>query len=233
MKKWFPEALIVCAILMVVSYGFAQSWTKTSAVAGAVESVTLSSDGDIIMTVGSNTPVVSTNRGVTWHPFPSTPNPGIYDFNQIAISGDGSTVIGTYWLGTWTVCVSKDLANSWYKTSLQNCGAIAISKDGSKLFAATNGGSIYESTNSGTNWFSTGAPNKSWSCLAVSADGTKLVAAAANDRIYTNSGLGWAATGVGPGGNWNSIAISADGNDLLAGGDAVTGTGISTNFGST
>jgi hypothetical protein len=231
MKKWFPDALVACAILMVVSYGFAQSWTQTSAVAYDVISIASSADGNIIMTVGSATPVVSTNRGVTWHPFPSIPPPGyVFGLTQIAMSGDGSKVIANYYyLSVGTVCVSMDLANSWYKTSLQNCGAIAISKDGSKLFAGITGGLIYESTNFGTNWFSIGAPNKTWSCLAVSADGTKIAAGASSDRIYTNSGLVWAATSS-PSNSWYSIAASTDGNNLVATGSG--GTFVSTNFGS-
>jgi photosystem II stability/assembly factor-like uncharacterized protein len=235
MKRWLPEALAVIAILAVVSYGFAQTWTQTSGSFGVDnQTIALSADGNIIMTVGSTHPSISTNRGVTWSPFPTNSLPASTNlFRQITMSADGSKVIGNSYyynnLSGGTIYVSKDSANSWYRTSMQNCGAIAISKDGNKLFAGINGGSIYESTDFGTNWFSTGAPSKSWFCLSISADGTKLIADASNDYIYTNSGFEWAASSL-PSNYLYSITASTDGNCLVATG--IGGTYVSTNFGS-
>jgi hypothetical protein len=226
MKRLLPEAIILCAIIMVVSYGFAQSWTKTSAKAYAVQSIALSADGKIIMSVGSTTPVVSTNRGIAW--ISITP---VTDIDHIASSADGTKLIGVSYFADYTY-VSTDSGNTWNPTGspIQNWRACAISADGSKLFAAVNGGLIYSSTNFGTNWISIGAPTNSWSCLALSADGTKLAAGAQNDRIYTstNSGVPKPATSS-PSNSWASIASSADGSHLVA--TCGVGTYVSTNSG--
>jgi hypothetical protein len=57
MRKWLPESIVLCAILMVVSYGFAQSWTQFGSSFGVDnEFIALSADGNIIMTVGSTNP---------------------------------------------------------------------------------------------------------------------------------------------------------------------------------
>jgi hypothetical protein len=212
--------------MMVVSYGFAQTWTKTSDMAGVVESIALSADGKIIMAAASDTPVVSTNRGVSWSP------PAQIFFTQIALSADGtkSIAVGEY-LADHTY-VSMDSGNTWNPTGspIQNWQTCAISADGSKLFAAVNGGLIYNSTDFGTNWISIGAPSNSWSCLALSADGTTLAAGAQNDRIYisTNSGVPEPATNS-PINSWAAIASSADGSHLVA--TSGSGTYVSTNSG--
>jgi hypothetical protein len=126
-----------------------------------------------------------------------------------------------------------DSGNTWNPSGSptqiwQNC---AISADGSKFFAAVNGGLIYSSTNFGTNWFSIGAPSNSWSCLAVSADGTKLAAGAQNDRIYTSTNSGMPQPALSsPSNSWAAIASSADGSHLVA--TSSSGTYVSTNSGS-
>lgn len=228
MKKLLPEAIIFCAIAMVVSYGFAQTWTKTSANALG-GSLAVSADGKIIMSVGSDTPFVSTNSGVNWTPM-TLPNYG----QRIASSADGTKAIAlnSYISHPTPIYVSMDLGNTWNPSGspTQVWQACAISADGSKLFAAVNGGLIYSSTNFGTNWISIGVPSNSWSCLALSADGTKLAAGAQNDRIYisTNSAVPQPATSS-PSNSWAAIASSADGSHLVA--TSSSGTYLSTNFG--
>jgi len=209
---------------MVVYYSFAQTWTRTSANTFG-ESAALSADGRIIMSVGSSTPVVSTNRGLTWTAIPDN---GLWD---IASSADGIKLIGLCVYNGY-VNVSIDSGNTWTPTSSPNLNwqAIAISADGSKLFAGVNGGLIFVSTDFGTNWTPTGAPNTAWSCIALSADGTRLAAGTFNERIYTstNSGNTW-TTASSPSNTWRSIASSTDGSHLVATGDG--GTYISTNSG--
>ena len=226
MQKLLPEAIVICAILMVVSYGFAQTWTKKTGAFALAESIAISADGRIIMSVGSDSPVVSTNWGSAW-----TSPTLVYGLNHIAASSDGLKVIAVR-RNTGQIYVSMDSANSWTPTALSfpNSEAIAISADGSKFFAALNGGRICESTNFGTDWYYAGPAIKAWSCLAASADGTKLATGVFNDQVYTstNSGHTWTATSS-LSNSWTSIASSTDGCHLLATGG--NGTFVSTNSG--
>ena len=238
MKKLFPEAVVLCAIIMVVSYGFAQTWRQTSAPNYVPFSIAASADGRIIMAVGSGTPAVSTDSGKTW-----TTNTAFPWGYGIASSADGTKMVGDFYLqgGGENVFVSTNSGNTWTQTSLPQgyWWSFASSADGVKLVAAiwdglnytsTNFG-IYTSTNSGISWLTNNAPSKPWISLASSADGTKLVAVAYKDRIYTstNSGLTWTPTSA-PSNSCESIASSADGSHLVATGRS--GTYASTNSGS-
>ncbi|MDD5139354.1 MAG: hypothetical protein PHY43_03720 [Verrucomicrobiales bacterium] len=226
MRKFLPEAIVLCAIVIAVSYGFAQTWTQTSAnTYGA--SIALSADGKTVMSVGSDQPVISTNWGVTWTAFA----PSLY-FGDIASSADGTKLIAVRGFNDDCIYVSIDSGNSWMPTGspIQRWASCTSSTDGTKLAAAARNGFIYTSTDSGTTWQTNNSPTNSWQSLASSADGAKLAAAANGGKIYTstNSGLTWAATSA-PSNSWISIASSIDGSQLLAG--SAAGTYFSTNSG--
>ncbi len=226
--KLLPETVTLCAILMVVGYAFAQTWTQTSAGTGAVESVALSADGHIIASAGSPTPLVSTNWGVTWIRPVFTPALTIY-LRRVAVSADGTKMAA---VGPRVApYISQDSGITWVQVTSpsQNLLVVAISADGSNLFAGEYGGLIFKSTNFGTNWVATGAPSKTWTCIAPSSDGTKLAAGTLGDRIFTstNSGLTWTPTSA-PSNSWSSIASSSDGSHLIATGSNIY---ISTNSG--
>jgi hypothetical protein len=226
MKKLLPDAIIFCAILMVVRYGFAQTWTHTSASTFAW-SIALSADGKNIMSVGSTEPVISTNQGVNWTPFAPAP----LDFGSIASSADGTKLVAAR-LFADHIYVSNDSGNTWMPTSslIQSWFTCTSSADGTKLVAAVFNGLIYTSTNSGTTWLTNNAPTNFWRSIASSADGCKLAATANSGKIYTstNSGLTWTPT-IAPSNSWQGIACSADGSYLAAGGGG--GIYLSTNSG--
>jgi hypothetical protein len=232
-KKLFPEAVALCAIIMVISYGFAQTWRQTSGPNFFPFSIAASADGKIIMAVGSGStpPVVSTNSGATWTTNTTFPS---WSFG-IASSVDGTKVVGEFHIQTKgnVVFVSTNSGSTWTQTSLPQglWWTFASSADGIKLTAAANNGLIYTSTNSGTTWLTNNMPANTWESIASSADGTKLAVVAYNDKIYTstNSGLTWRPTSA-PNSSWYSIASSADGNRFVATGDG--GSYISTNSGS-
>lgn len=104
----------------------------------------------------------------------------------------------------------------------QPWSAVASSADGTRLFAAVNGGSIYISTNSGVIWSAASAPATNWLALASSADGATLVALANNGSIYTSldSGATWKGTNLTEASTSlyanGAVASSTDGSELLA-----------------
>jgi hypothetical protein len=232
-KKLFPEAVVLCAIIMVVSYSFAQTWTQTSGSIFGPYSMTESADGRVIMAIGSGCPVVSTNSGVTW-----VTNTAFSGGMAVASSADGTKMVGSFYLNlngntTYIVSVSTNSGNTWTQTGLPQVrfSSFASSADGVKLAAVMYNGLIYTSTNSGTTWLVNDVPTKTWHSIASSSDGTRLAAIAYNYPIYTstNSGLTWTPTSA-PSNFWSSIASSADGIHLIA--TAYSDTYISTNSGS-
>jgi photosystem II stability/assembly factor-like uncharacterized protein len=185
MKRWLPEFLVICAILMVVGYGFAQSWTLTSSNV-LLQSVAVSADGKRAIAVPSwHTEYISTNWGKTWQ-YKSL---SVY-ISLVASSADGKKLLAADTSGLFDdVCVSTNSGNSWTQTSLPQLRwtSCATSADGTMLVVAANSGQIYTSTNSGSTWQATSAPSKIWYGLASSTDGTKLVACASTDQIYTST----------------------------------------------
>jgi hypothetical protein len=227
MKKWFPEVVVFCAILMVVQYAFSQSWRQCSSRPYITTAIAASADGRAIMAVGSGNPALSIDSGNTW----ITDIPDTSDGSTIAISANGTKMVAIFETGY--VSVSTNSGLTWTQTSLPAWyGSCASSADGTKLVVALWGDSIYTSTNSGISWLTNNAANNNWISVASSSDGTKLAAAADYDQIYTstNSGLTWSPTSAPTNIYWNSIASSFDGTHLIATGD--NGTYFSTNSGS-
>lgn len=126
--------------------------------------------------------------------------------------------------------ISEDFGKTWVvQTNIPPgpgaaLGGVAISADGSKIFAslATNGSaqsSVYLSPDHGTTWTQTAFPSPaSFHHLACSADGMKVIAAVANSGIFysTNGGTNsYLSSAPSPG--WLSVASSADGNRMAAG----------------
>jgi photosystem II stability/assembly factor-like uncharacterized protein len=221
-KKFITETIVLCAIAIVVTYGFAQTWTQTSASTNQVwEAVACSADGKVILAVSSSEkPLISRDSGDTW-----TTNGGFIAYLCAASSADGTKLVAPALFSG--IYVSSDSGNTWIQTSAPQSDwrAIASSANGTKLFAGSS--SVWISTNSGSTWQVSSAPNKGWLSLASSADGTKLIGSGSGQiYISTNSGTSWQLSAV----SGISVATSADGNTLV-----VTGSGstyISTNSGS-
>lgn len=92
---------------------------------------------------------------------------------------------------------------------------IAMSSDGTKLAAVSEGAPILTSSDGGLTWTPHETP-RLWSGIACSADGTKLAACVDGDQIYTstNSGITWTPRETAR--RWLGITSSADGTKLAA-----------------
>jgi photosystem II stability/assembly factor-like uncharacterized protein len=224
MQKLLPEAIVICAILMVVSYGFAQNWKQTSPISS--EGIACSADGKLVIAVRSTAqPLISTDSGNTWKTDTAAP----YAYGCVASSADGIKLVGPFFGGNnFYLYISDDSGKTWTQTSGgADWRAVASSADGTKLLAAGYNTTIWLSTNSGSSWQTSSAPSKIWTSLASSADGTKLIGSGSGQiYISTNSGNNWMLSPVGG----YSVATSADGRVLLVTGSS--STYISINFGS-
>jgi hypothetical protein len=165
---------------ILVSTNSGQTWTLSGAPSSYYwSSLASSADGSRLVAVPENGPVlISTNSGLSWS-FTNVPIGG-----PAASSADGSILLvaesgaGVY--------LSRSHGRSWFKTSApasERWTSVAMSADGSALFAASVE-DIYASSDWGVTWVSTGAPaSNNWQALASSADG-QTIAAVGTGGIY-------------------------------------------------
>ena len=211
-----------------LNFGFAQTWTQTSAPSESWGSVASSADGTKLVAVVYDGGIyTSTNSGTTWT---QTSAPNGHWFS-VASSADGTKLAAANYTSIFT---SSDSGSTWISNNVSAVAlySIASSADGNKLVAVgfsigTPNGTICTSTNAGATWTQASAPSLRWSSIASSADGTKLVAAVEflggvvvqlpDGPVYTstNSGITWTIS-TAPSNNWHSVASSADGTKLAA-----------------
>ncbi len=174
----------------------------------------------------------STDSGASYTPYLPGSHVGGTWARSVAASSSGAVLGGAFgsgmdWCnGQYVFCggalyLSTDFGANWFASMSGNITGVAISSDGSIVFAASpgtgygnnNDGYIYKSTDSGSSWNVTGAPAGSWYHLASSADTSKLAAISASSLYYSSdSGDSWA----GRSGAWNNLAMSGDGSKLVA-----------------
>lgn len=196
------------------------TWTQISAPA-TFGNIVVSADASKLMIV-SSTSYLSTNLGATWTTFT-----GYGGFIDLAYSADATKMAGMTMGTGGSLYVSTNSGVTW-KASKALTGSlawqsIAVSADGTKIFAIANDtspggvGTIYRSTNSGTAWtsaspfFQTG-----FNDVACSADGSKAIVVG-NTSVYTttNSGASWTWQRYAPyQGTAPYVTCSADGKRI-------------------
>jgi photosystem II stability/assembly factor-like uncharacterized protein len=146
--------------------------------------VAVSADGSRIMLPDVTTGLrLSPDGGTTW----TTSGLGL-SWNAVAISGDGSLLIGATGASEGYIYLSRDAGVSWSQVGpAQDWWSVAASSDGKRLLAAAEGGYLFHSIDGGKTW-NQRATAGYWRAVASSADGTKLVAVASQGYIYTSSG---------------------------------------------
>ena len=161
---------------------------------------------------------------------------GTNDWECIASSADGNTLIAGQWPGA--VAVSTNAGATWMTAMTSGYwNSVASSADGTKLLAAAaNVGSsppagVFLSTNSGASWISNSLPPFYWGSVAMSADGKTMAAVAPINSGFdeaticavfcsTNSGKNWVSNSLyllGFGGQPTpvSVAMSAEGRKIF------------------
>ena len=118
-----------------------------------------------------------------------SPTPNLY-WVSISICSNGqyqTACVNDAYLGG-NIWISSDYGNTWIQTTATNdvWSAVASSSDGTKLFAAVNGGNIYTSNDRNT-WIQTNAINSSWSSIACSSDGSIISAVNGSGEILANN----------------------------------------------
>ena len=188
-----------------ISTNVGQSWQKTSAPDNSWNSITCSTNGQVIAAVGSGSVTVSTNGGATWQQTLSQ------SINAVAISATGNRMIAVGFAGGW---ISGDYGATWTKTGISDTAylvSVASSANGFDLYAVTLDGYVYRSGNSGGSWSSSGAV-LNMKTVACSSDGQLVLIASGLQNTHSkflravDSGIIYNDVSI-PDQPWNSIAI--------------------------
>lgn len=185
MRIGAKSAVAVIAVLLLVSLseGFAQTWTRTSMLRG-VTSVASSADGSKLVAVGDTLILRSTNSGLNWYVGSIVGSPFVSRWVSVSASSDGTRMVAARYVAQSSeggIFTSSDSGVTWTKTTAPTnveWRSLASSADGSFLVAAGYDRGIYVSDNSGTNWLRTGAIAARWNSVAASANGRRLLATA-------------------------------------------------------
>jgi hypothetical protein len=137
-------------------------------------------------------------------------------WQQVTISGDGSKAVAISQGGSPPsrgVYVFDATGLVWTQAfAVQGLNSVAISADGSKVYAA-GGSGIYGSTDGGVTWGQLLAG--AFSRISSSADGTRLLASGGLGlHVSIDAGTTWVRRSLNS--NLSAIGQSADGSTLLA-----------------
>jgi hypothetical protein len=196
--KCSPDAKTWLAFVNGTTQISRNSGATWSAIAQSSTRMACSSDGTKIISMGINNVEVSTDSGSTWTSRLNLSD-GSVDLADVAISGDGSTLIA---------------ASQYDATADPSYGTRGL---------------VYWSTNGGTNWSVQNSFLSLWDSVAVSADGKTLAAVSqftdfdvTPDSFFlgmlvmsTDGGTTW-TLGPVPNQSWNGLCASSDGSTLLA-----------------
>lgn len=215
-----------------------QTWSPTSAPFTNWASLACSADGTKIAAAagwyyykgfqysGRGPIYVSADSGITW----TQTSAPIGDWITLVSSADGTRLAAGSMLPASGACIwtSTNSGVSWTPSAapltLAECTSLALSADGTRLFAAEDSSYIYTSQDFGATWTSSSPSLANWYALACSADGARLVVGAVwspgvpgnYSPIYTSTDYGatWASSGSPAKIAWY-ISCSGDGNVLL------------------
>jgi BNR/Asp-box repeat len=195
------------------------TWTPRET-ARAWTDVTSSADGrNLAASVFGGAIYTSPDFGVTW-----TARGPNRNHTSISSSASGTRLIAT--TDDDQVHQSADFGATWTTSTLPGgfftrINSVAMSADGSRLFAGNTFGSAnfnFLSTDFGTTWRSPAAIQQPWAHVASSADGCRIVGASFSTgllQVSNDCGATFSSASAGVH-DWASVAMSAEGQHLLA-----------------
>lgn len=220
------------------------SWTElmSSPTRANWRFVSTSGDGATVAGVGyaTNTAafadiLVSQNGGTTWTVANAEAD---RQWTGLAMSRDGQTIVAVAESTDGTNGVIKKSVNggtSWTDITPavpepgtgRNYGGdwrqIAVSSDGTKVFAGLDNVGLYSSSNGGTTWTKTlDATSGLWTSIRTSGDGRYVIAlndfySSANNGVWVSSDYGASWTKTSSGAGATAAAVSRDGTVMAFG----------------
>lgn len=201
------------------------NWTAISPADSTWQSITCSSDGQIVLAGNSNSGnasydrkmAYSTNGGSTW----SIASPS-GQWTSLAMSSDGTRMYAVA-TGVSNLSRSSDTGATWTTTAAGAAvNSVACSSNGLIVLITRGSSAPMVSTNGGVNLSAvSGLPSIFWGRCAVSDNGTTMVVVSNStaQRIYisTDSGTTWNEQTGTPSTTWSSAAINSDGSKIIVG----------------
>ncbi len=174
-----------------VSTDSGTSWNSPSSIGASA--VAMSSDGSRMVAIGGTSDKIytSSDTGSSWTEQTNAPS---VTYNEIAMSGDGSTVYAT--VNSGNMYKSTDYGVTWNAVSSLGTKAwtrVSVSQDGSTAIGSVSAGGLYISYDYGTTWTHEYTGAYVWSGAAVTKDGSMLFGASnLNIALLTSKTISYA-----------------------------------------
>jgi photosystem II stability/assembly factor-like uncharacterized protein len=218
---------------VLISSNFGRSWAPVTSIKPKfLKDVHISSNGERLVAIATQSIAVSHNFGIEWQFIIVPVGCTRRNFGNIVLSGDGKTIAAT--CDTDHIVVSVDFGSTWvllqrfFPESTDNCAGIlcivltdiATSYDGRRLAAVyweeKVVDSMFTSANSGLTWKSRHieSSDRGWRRILSSYDGKVLYAIDGNNNLFVScsGGSEWV---VFPALKVANMAVSADGSSLM------------------
>ncbi len=173
-------------------------------------------------------PFIASAQVTTGYNWTNQTSAGVGGWDAVAMSADGSRLIGSERGTANQIVISTDGGATWQKgialPEVTGGYQIAASSDGMKLLFG--GGDLDTSTDGGLTWtkhtpVTTGTNSPVWQSVAISADGSKMLAADIEGDLWrsTDGGNTWTKLSTGApttACGWRGVGSSSDGSRLVA-----------------
>lgn len=201
---------------LYVSNNSGTTWTEYLSNNSIQNSAACSSNGQIILTIGSqskqNYLTISLNNGNSF----TNPSVPTSNWNYVSMNSSGNIMAACSSDG---ICyISNDTGSTWQQSSLPtyNWNSISMDSTGNNIVISSLNGFIYFSNNAGSSWTSCSPINLTWNSVFISSNANIIFATALNSsNIYysTNNGTNWSTTSPNPNStNWGAICCNNDGS---------------------
>lgn len=214
--------VLFCSTLVVVQLGSSNAsavgtWVTRGAVTG-LRGMAIPSDGEKYLLARGTSLQIPTKFGAN---FQSITSPA----NTLAISVATTPSLShcIAGLSDGKVSVSINSCQSWGAKTLTTPASasvvsVAVSDNGTRMFAVTSGDGIWVSTNTGGS-FTEKSQAYAWTDIAVDSTGTEVVGVTSDGVIIRSTDIGTTFSSIGPSeiASWNAVTSSSDGEVLLAG----------------
>ena len=132
-------------LLLIVSKGRAQEWTKLNSPLGVMTDVVSIPNGAIVLSTRDGV-LVSSDRGKHWSPM----NDGLTSRQVYTVARSGKSILAGTSRGLFRMAETDRV---WTRTSLPDSAyRILVADQNGAVFAKADGGELYRSRNAGSDW---------------------------------------------------------------------------------
>lgn len=190
-----------------------KDWTEATVAGSHTWTEVTSNSGGVFHAFASGEPAfTSKDAGATW--VQDTPR----DYKLTALGGTvflASAANGYLYTSSTTGGAVVELTSAGNRS----WSALAVSADGTTMYASAAGGDVLKSVNGGATWAVTGAGQKSWTSLSTNTNGSTVMGTVNAGYAYrsTDFGSSWSQTTAGAAvvQPWTASSMSVNGQVII------------------